>query len=146
MTAVSEYDRPTKHMIRCFHAALAKRGIMDMKPLLVSQASDGRTEHCGELTLDEMQRLLRLASPGSQVQVSVDVEAGNRMRRRILSLCYTIGWTSYSATQRRAVVDMARLDEWMVSYSYGHKPMQDYTIDELPRLVSQFELMTKTLV
>jgi len=46
---VNEYDRATKHQIRYFHAALAKRGIMEMKPLLVSQASDGRTEHCTEL-------------------------------------------------------------------------------------------------
>jgi hypothetical protein len=119
---------------------------MDMKPLLVSEASGGRTEHCTELTLDEMQQLLRSVSHGTPVQVSIDVEAGNRMRRRILSLCYTIGWTQYSPAQQRTVVDMQRLESWMLNYSYAHKPLRNYTAEELPRLVSQFESMTKTLV
>ena len=143
---VNEYDRATKHQIRYFHAALAKRGIMEMKPLLVSQASDGRTEHCTELSLDEMQHLLRTVGTGAPVQVAPDREAANKMRRRIISMCYTLGWTTYNTTTKRTVVDMTRLEDWMKNYSYQHKPMSSYTLDELPKLVSQFEAMLKTVL
>jgi len=68
------------------------------------------------------------------------------MRRRIISMCYSLGWTTYNTTTKRTVVDMTRLEGWMMNYSYQHKPMSSYTLDELPKLVSQFEAMLKTVL
>ena len=63
----------------------------------------------------------------------------DRMRKRILSICYSIGWTRFNIEKRRHEVDMERLEAWLLKYGYLHKPLNDYTYMELPELVTQAE-------
>ena len=58
---------------------------------------------------------------------------GNLMRRKILSLCYELGWTCGNN------VDFLKLNQWLIKYSYLHKPLNYYTPDELPKLITQFQ-------
>lgn len=132
----------TREQIRAFRAALAARKLQDMKDELVSQFSNGRTTHSTELEVHEMRELLtHLNGEPDQNQQR---EKENRQRRRIMSMCYTLGWTIYDKAQGREVVDFTRLDEWVLKYGYLHKPMMKYDYRELPKLVTQFEHMLKS--
>lgn len=125
----------------------------DTKAVIAYQFSVGRTEHTSELTKDEMREVIetleqqiadnndKIASrkqPATRNQPT-DFERGDRMRKRILSMCYENGWTVYNGAKGKHVVDMDHLNEWMVKYSYLHKPLNSYTYNELGPLVTQFE-------
>jgi len=134
----------TKGQIRVFHAILAKRGIADMKPQLVSSQCDGRTEHASELSVTEMSELIKRLQLEPDIRLDSVKEAENRMRRRILSLCYTIGWTVLDKSKGKHEVDWEKLNAWLIKYGYLHKLLNDYTYNELTKLVTQFENFIKS--
>jgi hypothetical protein len=134
----------TKGQLRIFHAILAKRGIADMKSQLVSSQSDGRTEHASELTVTELSNLIKRLQLEPEIRFDSAKEAENRMRRRILSLCYSIGWTILNREKSKQEVDWAKLNAWLVKYGYLHKLLNEYNYHELTKLVTQFENFTKT--
>jgi hypothetical protein len=136
--------KATKSQIKVLHAVLIRRGLMDMKPALVSDQSEGRTEHSSDLKYNEMKDLIDRLNKGYEIKTRTDKEASNKMRRRILSLCFNLGWTRYSIIRLKQEVDYARLHAWMMKYGYLHKAMNEYTYDELTKLVTQFESFTKT--
>ncbi|MDZ4212788.1 MAG: hypothetical protein U1C59_13850 [Methylotenera sp.] len=132
----------TREQIKAFRASLASRKLQDMKDELVLQFSGERTTHSTELTITEMRQLLTHLNgePDDRLQK----EKENRQRRRIMSMCYTLGWTKYDDNIKREVVDFARLDAWVDKYGYLKKPMMKYDYRELPKLVTQFENMLKS--
>lgn len=136
--------RATKSQIKVLHAALVRRGILEMKATIVSDHTSGRTEHSSEMKYNEIKDLIDSLNKGQNIRHSIDKEASNKMRRRILSMCFTIGWTRYSTIRLRHEVDYSRLHEWMIKYSYLHKALNEYSYDELTKLVTQFESFTKT--
>ena len=70
--------------------------------------------------------------------------AGNKQRRKIFSLCHELGWTEL--VDDKQVVNDARLKGFLDKYGYLHKPLNFYTPQELPTLVTQFEnMLTKQL-
>lgn len=72
-------------------------------------------------------------------------EAGNTQRRKILSMAHELGW-SYLGRDNKMVADIERINRWCNEYGYLRKPLNYYTPDELPRLVTQFQNMyVKTL-
>jgi len=52
-----------------------------------------------------------------------------------------MGWQLPPDNTGRRRVDMKRVDGWCVSFSYLKKKLDNYTYEELPKLVSQFELV-----
>lgn len=139
--------------IRIFNAILGKLGIMEMKEDFVMQACSGRVRSTKELTSVELDALIRDLNQKTKQKaaahpVRVDPERvkANNMRKRILSLNYTLGWTTFDQQKLRHVVDMERLEAWLKKYGYLHKPLNDYTVKELPILVTQFENLVKTTI
>jgi hypothetical protein len=70
----------------------------------------------------------------------------NNMRRRILSICYSIGWTQFDDDKKKMVVNMDKLNAWLLKYGYLHKPLNKYSRQELPLLVTQFEKLETTVL
>ena len=135
----------TKGQIRVFYSILAKRGLTEMKPHLVSSQSDGRTEHASQLTVSEMSALINRLQLAPELRFDTTKTAENRMRRRILSLCYSIGWTTFNRVKGKHEPDWKRLEAWLTKYGYLHKArLNDYTYNELTKLVTQFENFAKT--
>lgn len=132
----------TREQIRAFRAMLNKLNMQDMKDDLVMQASNGRTTHSTELTMSEMRGLLEHL--GGKQDKEALLKRSNMMRRRIFSMCYTLGWVKYDEAEKRDVVDKDRLDGWLIKYGYLHKDLQQYEYRELPRLVTQFENFMKS--
>lgn len=138
--------------IRIFNAILGKLGIMELKEDLVMQASSGRERSTKGLTSVELDALIRdlnqkqnTSTRSVSHRVAEPVEAkANNMRKRILSLCYTLGWTKFDQQKLRSVVDMERLEAWLTKYGYLHKALNEYAVIELPKLVTQFENLVKS--
>lgn len=122
---------------------LKETNLMEMRHELVMSYSQGRTENSALLYPTEIKQLIDYLKSirGTVHKPQNDFEAGDKMRKKILSLCYTIGWVRFSAHRQKMVVDMARLEAWMKKYGYLHKSLNDYKYNELPELVSQFERM-----
>lgn len=128
-------------------------GTKEYRHELVYSYSGGRTTDSAELTdletdelirhLDQMQSLSRKTDLPTRSGVD---RRGQKMRRRILSLCHTLGWNAWDHTAKRHVIDWERLDAWMLKYSYLHKPLNRYSYGELGKLVSQFENMVSSSI
>ncbi len=117
---------------------------------LVSSFTDGRTNNSAELSDLEADELIKHLEKMTRKEhglthSGVDYK-GQQMRRRILSLCYNIGWVIWSQSRGKHEIDWPRLNSWMIKYGYLHKPMNDYNYSELQRLVKQFENMTANVL
>lgn len=69
-------------------------------------------------------------------------EAAQRMRRKLFAIGRAIGWLSGDSDADRAM-NRAKLDDFLTRKSYLKKPLAHYAPAELPKLVSQFELIQK---
>jgi hypothetical protein len=136
--------------IRYMYFLLDQLGIRSMKNDLVLDASEKRTESVRELTKLEMDALIKhleqklhdaqkSAGPHKQSYAKMD-----KMRKRIFSICYTIGWTTIDPDKNTVIVDQERLNAWLLKYGYLHKDLMDYTYLELPTLVTQFERLLRS--
>jgi len=135
--------------IRYMYFLLDQLGIRWMKEDLVMDASSGRTSSVRDLIKLEMDGLIKhleqkLKDAQEQGLKNQSMVRMDRMRKRILSICYTLGWTTIDPEKNRHVVDQERLGTWLYKYSYLHKELNDYTYLELPTLVTQFEKLLKS--
>lgn len=93
-------------------------------------ASGGRTVSIHSLTPEEVQAMFTRLQATTSGRAAA---AANKMRRKIISHMYTLGWLN-----EKGKPDLKRLDAWCMKYSPHHKPLNDHTEKELPALVSQF--------
>lgn len=97
---------------------------------LVSDATRGRTSSLRELSPQELraleQRIRELIDPAEASM--------QKQRRKIIAILASRGCTT-----PQGAPDMAHIHAWVERYGYLHKPMNDYTNKELPRLVTQAE-------
>lgn len=108
---------------------------------MLAEATGGRTGSTKELSqkeafalIDGLVKALRQAQGDSTWQQRN--KAMDKMRRKIIGYAREMGW--WLPGEMR-VVDMERINGWCCKYGFGHKPINRYSYDELPKLVSQFE-------
>lgn len=138
---------------RRLYGLLKDTGTDKYRHELVYSYSHGRTENSADLTdleTDELIRyLVQIQKPRAQAdhvtRSGVDYR-GQKMRRRILSLCHTLGWNVWDEGTQRHVVDWNRLNAWLLKYGYLHKSLNGYTFAELGKLVTQFENLVSTSI
>ena len=136
----------TPGQMRHLNALLTQLGMQEEKPALVREYTSGRATSSKELTMAEakslIQHLEKVAGPPA-VSAAVDrSERANQMRRRILSVCHQLRWEKPGTTE----VDMARVNAFCRTRGYLKKELNEYTYQELPKLVSQFDqLLVKFL-
>ena len=77
---------------------------------------------------------------------SRDFKKGDKMRKRLLSMCYQLGspWSNYDGMLDKMMINKSHLNNWMLKSSYLHKSLNDYTYAELPKLITQFENLFKS--
>lgn len=128
-------EQLTRGQIACIHAMLFKLAMQSKKEDLVAGFSGGRTEHVSELHKEEAIAMIKHLK-------SLDPEelGAEKMRKRIISMAHECGYRFPGTTR----VDMARLDQWCVTYGYLHKKLNQYQYKELPKLVTQFEGVYKS--
>ncbi len=120
------------------HQLLTQCGLMEDKANLVSAYTHGRSTSSKDLLEIECRSLIQhLEAIATELQVKAPIPAddpANRMRRKIIARAHEMRWEVPGGA-----ADMARINRWCVGKSYLHKPLNDYTLEELPDLVSQFD-------
>ena len=108
---------------------------------LIEDFTHGKKNSLRDLTASEYREfvasLQRLINKKQPKKTDWRTSPANLMRRKIIGLCYKIGWVNESKP------DMKKIHAWVLKYGYLHKPMNDYTVSELPKLVTQAENMYK---
>jgi hypothetical protein len=116
----------TLNQNKTLHALLGSTKMMQHKKELVYQFSNERTTSSGELTYQECQSLIDFLK-GQKTDNPAD-----RMRKKIIALMkHDLKWT------------IKEIDEFCKTKGYLKKGFNDYTKQELPKLVSQFENIHK---
>jgi hypothetical protein len=120
----------------------------EMKEDLVLQFSNQRTNTSSKLLVVECEALINhlqsvkngYVIDGNKGRSTFDKNTPeNKMRRKILSICHEIHWT------KNGSIDWNKLDAFLLKSGYLHKEkLNDYTVEELPKLVTQFEQLQKT--
>jgi hypothetical protein len=119
-----------------FHLLLSKTGKAPHKAALVFSFTNGRSESSRDMTEQEAKELVYYLE-----NITTADDPANRMRKKIISMAREMGWELRTTTGK--VADMQRIRNWVLKYGSLKKPLNDYTINELPRLVTQFEQVYK---
>lgn len=133
---------------KVLHAILAKLRIDDEgKAKMVYEVSNERTSKSSELSFLEMKTLIdrlnelskvHTPSPsqeGKFVPKTKEDESKQKMRRTILSRCYTLLWTNNDG------VDYDKLNNFLLTHGAVKKKLNDLEHDELVKVVTQFNTM-----
>jgi hypothetical protein len=153
------------------HALLAQTNNMQAKPYLVESFTNGRTQHSSEMSHYEAIELVKhlkgikaqqtTANAPARVHNSepthignvmpavgkkTDKERANPMRKKIIALAHQMGWSTYHPDSGKKIADMPRINAWCSKYGYLHKALNAYTIEELPKLVTQFDNLYKSFL
>lgn len=123
---------------KMLHTLLHSTGMSDHKPELVRAYTSGRTASSAEMDEREAGGLIdHLERHVMQMEKS---RKSNTMRRKIIAMAHQLGWTA------EGKIDMTRVNAWCVKNGFGHKPLNAYSYEELPKLVSVFETMYKQVL
>lgn len=115
--------------VKCIQALMSKLQLRRQKDDLIAGASAQRTTSTRQLYYAEAKALIQYLK-GQDPQE----QAGDKMRKKIIGMAHEMRWQHPDGS-----ADMQRLDAWMRTSSYLHKPLRHYRYAELPTLVSQFE-------
>lgn len=111
-------------------ATLTKTGMQGRRHAICYQFSGGRTESSRELGDNEMLAAIK------ELEASLlELDKANTMRRKIISMAHELAWKTPTGK-----IDMKRVDAWCVKYGYLDKALNKYTLAELPKLVTAFEI------
>lgn len=127
----------TKQQLSAIHTLLHKCGKMAYKIDLVHEFTNGRESSTRHLTFDEAKRMISYLKEGMDKQ---ERDACDKMRKKIISHLRQCGYT----IGPRA--DMGKIYAWVEKYGYLHKPLNKYTAQELPKLVSQAHQYLKSIL
>ena len=118
-----------------FHALVNKLGLDSQHKLeLVMDVSVGEAKSSADLTVDEMDKLIKHLQ--HLVNATSDEQAAYKMRRKLFSLFHELRYETPNGS-----LDYVRINAWLLKFGYLHKLVADYTVKELPRLVTQVENM-----
>lgn len=104
---------------------------------MVASFSHGRATSSKDLYTAEAAAMITHLKAQDPDEISAE-----RQRRKIISLAHEAGYR-VPGTKK---VDMKRLDEWCKKYGHGHKSLNNYTLKELPALVTQFQAVRDGVV
>lgn len=103
---------------------------------LVRNFTQGRTSSIKDLSPAEMHNLMLSLSAQSAEALKADT-----MRKKIIALLKYCGYTLPDGK-----ADMKRIYQWVLKYGHLHKPLNQYTISELPTLVTQAERVRDSFI
>jgi hypothetical protein len=149
--------RTNEQSIQLF-ALLKQSGLTEDRGALVKQFTAERTDSTKELSYEECQNLINylremLGQPPMQPKAKVSPERAKQcdtMRKAMLNLGYNMRFDQKETTEvKRGDVELAItyrsrvnvywVNVWCLKYSYLKKGLNEYTYEELPKLIRQFE-------
>ena len=109
--------------------------------VMVMGFTDFRTKNVSEMTVPEGIAMIKHLKSLDPDEVKADV-----MRKKIIAMAYERAGLGRSATKQQKYAVVNWLDGWCKKFGYKHKGLNAYTLAELPKLVSQFEIVLKDLL
>ncbi len=125
----------TKPQIAKIHVLLSNLGIIDQKPEIVYNLTDGRTESTKDLTIDEARKLISNLAEYSPCE---------RQKSLIFSLGYKAG-ILYGTSKDDKKINAAKLNLFLKERGAVKKDLNAMTYDELVKTHRQFEAMVKNM-
>jgi len=126
--------------VKAIYALLGDHGLRDEKESIVSAFTAGRTKSVRAMTFHEAKALISHLKSMDEKENS-----STKMRNKILTLAHEMGWQKRTPSGV-TMIDMNHVNNWMRSKSYLKKELDEYTYNELPKLVSQFEEVYRTYI
>lgn len=124
----------TPQQLKCISTLIARRGIAaDDKKVMVAGFSNQRCHSSRLLYYHEAFALIKHLQTLQPHQA-----AAAKMRNKILYYAHEMNWENAPGH-----VDMQRVDNWCIKFSYLHKKLNQYEYQELPRLISQMQQVYK---
>lgn len=132
----------SKH--KALFEVLNKTGQTDNRHEIIHNFTNGRTSSSKDLGETEIQELIYQLNGELPEEKDPRVcDMGyNKMVAKIFWLARQYGYTKEH--EGKTIVDVKRLSEWTTKYGYCHKPFREYRKSQLPRLVSQFEIVVRS--
>jgi hypothetical protein len=125
----------TPAQLRKISTVISKRCISKSdKEAMVLGFSCGRCTSSKELYFLEATEFIKHLEAGDPSK-----EAAVKMRGKILYYAHEMGWHTFK--NGKYVADVKRVDQWCLKYGYIKRKFDGYSYQELPRLVSQFEVV-----
>lgn len=123
----------TGAQIRIIKTLVGKLGVQDAAAM-VRGFSECRTERVSELTIAEASAMIKQLKSMDPEEVGAE-----KMRRKLIGLAYTYKALPRSASKAEKEDAIKFLNDWCKKYGSPKKALNDYTYNELPTIISQFE-------
>lgn len=106
----------------------------DARHEIVRSVTNGRTEKLSELEGLELHELNEHLKRLTATPTDIDKIKLERQRRKFFSICHLLNWELDNGKLNYDVIN-----EWLLKFGYLHKPLNEYTLKELPQLITQIE-------
>lgn len=133
--------------IKAFNTILGKLGLESEKRNIIEEISGGRTRSTKELFYGELQSWLNSAGPATRGLQAAGLPKpdNSRLMSKLFAMAHEMQWITTTRVvdtggKIRNKKDYSHVHEWVKKYGYLKKPLNEYTYNELPKLVTQFEL------
>lgn len=126
---------PTTAQIKCIRGLLANLKMTAEKDDIVLGFTNGRTNSISQMDSSEVKGLIFYLKSRAGQHITQPTDG---MLGAIYSMCHEIGWTKKNDVGV-TVADTEKVNQWAIQYGYLHKPIKDYTYEELVKLVTQFK-------
>jgi hypothetical protein len=113
--------------------------LLHLRQDLALQYSNGRTNHTSELKESEVTQLIHRLQTLQSENYNTDKKPNTLLQRTFFARCYELGWIIENGR-----LDYSHIESWLLKYSYEHKPFNDYTEEQLPKLITQLDILIKS--
>jgi len=107
---------------------------VDSRKEIVRSVCNGRTERLSELDPIELHELNEHLKRLSAAPADLDELKIKRQRRKFFSICHLLNWEHNDGK-----LNYETINNWLIKFGYLHKPLNDYSLKELPQLITQIE-------
>lgn len=97
-----------------------------------------RTKHVSEMSAHEAKLMIKHLKDLDPEEVAAD-----KMRKKLIKMAYLYKALPANASNAQKLEVMRWLDGWCREYGHGRKALNSYTPAQLPKLVTQFEIMVQ---
>ena len=119
------------------HNRIQASGLEIERSELIDDFTSGQKQSLQKLTPWEYNELLNWLNRTFPAGEDPKKAKANQMRRKIIALFRKMGY------QEDGKADMERIYAWVLKYGLLNKSLNQYTYDELPKLVTQVESIYK---
>lgn len=128
--------------IKAIHSILHRKGLLPHKTEFVESFSNGRVSSTKDLWMSEARELI---SSLVQHKENTNKDDKGPMIRKLFAMCHEMYWIKKVQKVGEygkliEVNDYSAVYGWVLKYGYLKKDLRKYTYQELPKLISQFEL------